>query len=368
MTVSILALATAVPIHVYEQDTIVNKYIDIFSISGQKAQQVHRIYKHSAIQKRHSIIGDFNKPREEWEFWGSNYPKIIPGMSSRNLRYKEEAPKLAFEASKKALEQWGGNLSEITHLIFVSCTGMITPGVEYLIMQKLGLSSKVNRLGINFMGCFGAFKGLSVARAFALENPQHRILLVCTELCSLHLQADLDEDTIIGHSIFADGSAAVIIGAQPQTTETSLWEILRTHCCGVQNTLDQMSWEASDRGFLMRLSPRVPVFLARHIKAFVEEFLPPDLSFSHSDWAIHPGGKSILQAIEKTLGLTPDQTQSSWNILANYGNMSSATFLFVLEHLAQQPRRPWAVGLAFGPGLSVEGLLLRLPKTTEPLC
>ncbi len=360
--VSILALGTAVPKATYLQKETAKKYQEVFNIPEEKRAALERIYANSAITKRHSVVDDFLKPREEWTFWGSDYPQTIPGMSQRNLVYKREAPKLSLQAAEQALERWGGDRSRLTHLISVSCTGVIAPGVEYYLMQELGLSPTINRLGINFMGCFGAFKGLSVARSFALENPQHRILLVCTELCSLHLQADQEEETYIGNSLFSDGSAAAILGTNPNEKETPVWETIKSHSLGLSHCLDKMSWEASDRGFLMRLSHKVPVYLGRHIKAFVSELLPENLPIEACDWAIHPGGKSILQAIEKALQLKPDQTRSSWETLAQYGNMSSATFLFVLNHLSQEKRRPWAAGLAFGPGLSVEGLLLRSPS------
>ena len=247
MHAAILALSTAVPQHQYSQKEIAGKLIDIFSLDEEKKQKLNKIYQNSAIQKRYSVIGDFHKPRDEWEFWGPLYPQTIPGTSSRNAVYKKEAPLLSLKASQKALEQWGGSLSDISHVISVSCTGMIAPGIEYYLMQKLGLSPSVNRLGINFMGCFGAFKGLSVARAFALENPGHRVLLVCTELCSLHLQADQDGETLVANSLFADGSAAAIIGMNPTHTENpygrscapiqSAWRILSISCPGKRATM-----------------------------------------------------------------------------------------------------------------------------------
>ena len=332
----------------------------------EKAEFLNRIYQNSAIQKRHSIIEDFHKPREEWEFLGSQYPQTVPGMTQRNARYKKEAPALAEEAARQVLEIWGGDRSRITHIISISCTGVIAPGIEYHLMQNLGLSPTVNRLGINFMGCFGAFKGLSVARAFAQENPAFRILVICTELCSLHLQADQDAETVTANSLFADGCAAAIIGSSPGPDETPLWDIIRTHSLGFKNSLDKMSWEASDSGFLMRLSHTVPVLIGRHMKEFAESLLIEDVKIEECDWAIHPGGKSVLQAIEKALHLQSDQTTSSWKVLSDYGNMSSATFLFVLEELSRRTNlRPWTAGLAFGPGLSAEGILLRLSHQTK---
>jgi predicted naringenin-chalcone synthase len=360
MSASILSLGTAVPPYTYSQEKIADCLIDMLAIAPDKQDYLRKIYQNSGIQKRHCVMEDFNKERDQWSFWGSQYPQVIPGMSQRNAFYKKKAPELALEAARKALNLWGGALQDITHVISVSCTGVIAPGLEYYLMQGLQLSNSVNRLGINFMGCFGAFKGLSVARAFANENPKHRILLVCTELCSLHLQADQDHDTIVANSLFADGAAAVVVGQDPQTGEKELWEMKNIQSIGIDNSFDKMSWEASDQGFLMRLSHTVPVLIGRHIQAFVDQLLPPSLNPLTCDWAIHPGGKSIIQAIERAFKLNETHTHASWNTLANYGNMSSATFLFVLDHLSKQVQQaPWSIGLAFGPGLSVEGILLR---------
>lgn len=356
----IFAVSGAVPAYAFKQEDIAQKCTEILSIQGEKAEFLNRIYQNSSISHRYSIINDFFKPREEWEFWGSQYPEKVPGMTERNQRYKKEAPLLAEQAARQALEQWGGETSRITHLISISCTGMIAPGIEYYLMQNLGLCPTVNRLGINFMGCFGAFKGLSVAQAFAQANPDARILVVCTELCTLHLQADHNPEIIMANSLFSDGSAAAIIGGNCLSKEKPIWEIQRVHSLGFKNSIDKMSWEASDHGFLIGLCPTVPVYIKRGMKEFAEGLLPKEVQSSQCDWAIHPGGTSILQAVEKALQLQPDQTQSSWKILNHFGNMSSATFLFVLNELSKQKNaRQWTAGVGFGPGLSAEGILLR---------
>lgn len=360
MNSKILALSGVVPPHVFKQDEIAHKFRDIFSIDEERGQFINRIYHHSSIMNRYSVIDDFHKPRNEWEFWGSEYPKTVPGMSARNLRYKKEAPILAEKAARQVLERWGGKTSQITHLISVSCTGMIAPGIEYYLMQNLALSPTINRLGINFMGCFGAFKGLSVAQAFAQANPDARILLVCTELCSLHLQADLDPETLMANAIFSDGSAAAIIGGRCLPGEKPLWEMHHTHSLGFENSRDKMYWEAGDLGFQMGLCRTVPVYIKRHMKEFTKGLLSNGIEPDQCDWAIHPGGASILQAVEKALLLKTDQTESSWKILNDFGNMSSATFLFVLDELSRKTHsRPWTAGVGFGPGLSAEGILLR---------
>lgn len=356
----ILALSTLNPAYKCSQVEVADKMIDILSLEGEIAETLRKIYANSAIGYRYSVVGDFLKPRAEWHFWGERYPQEVPGMRQRNDLYKAAAPSLTHDASLKALKAWGGDPSEITHVISVSCTGVLAPGLEFRLVESLNLKKDVHRLGINFMGCFGAFKGLQVASAFARENPSHRILLVCTEFCSLHLQSGLDQETLLANSLFSDGVAATIVGCGQRENETALFSIEQQNSLALENSLDKMSWEAGDHGFLMRLSPYVPALIKRHIQKLTDPLLLQKIQIADCDWAIHPGGKSIIQAVERALQLTEDQTQAAWETLWHYGNMSSATFLFTLERVLQQKTaKQWTAGVGFGPGLCMEGILLR---------
>ncbi len=339
MQSAILALASAVPPNAISQEEVALQMIAILGLKDAKAAQLKQLYANTAIQKRHSIITDFHQFLK------------APGMSKRNAIYKADAPKLSYESAQKALKNWGGDPGAITHLIFVTCTGVVAPGIEFHLVSQLGLNPSVQRFAINFMGCFGAFKGLAVASAFAKEDPKNRVLLVCTELCTLHFQTALDQENLTANALFADGSAAAIVGCE----EKPLWKIVKSHSLALENTTEKMSWEASDTGYLIRLSPQVPVLIGRTIKAFIQDIHADP---SGCDWAIHPGGKSIIQAVEKALGLTSSQTRASWEVLAEYGNMSSATFLFLLEKMVKTGSKP-CIGVAFGPGLSMEGILLK---------
>ena len=235
----------------------------------------------------------------------------------------------------------------------------MAPGLEFHLVDSLGLDRSVQRLGISFMGCFGAFKGLAIARTLAVEDPSHRILVVCTELCSLHFHLDGRLDTHVANALFSDGAAAVVVGSRPRPDETPLFELIRNASLALEDSLELMTWEAADEGLVMRLSNEVPGLIEKHVKPFANELLEEALTFDNCSWALHPGGKAILQAIEQTCSLEPDQTTASWETLRDYGNMSSATFLFVLDRQRQGPQRAYTVGLGFGPGLSIEGLLLR---------
>lgn len=223
--------------------------LQIFCFDSEQKAHMKKLYENSGIKKRHTVLKDPQALFGQGE---------VIGMSARNEVYKQESTKLALDAALKALLQWGGDPQTITHVISVSCTGVVIPGIEFSLMTLLNLKRSTYRLGINFMGCFGAFKGLEVAHAFAKENPQNRVLVVCTELCSLHLQPDQSQDSLVANSIFADGAAAVIVGCNPTEKEHPLWQMLKHASYGLENSTKQMSWEAKDHGFAMKLSPLRP--------------------------------------------------------------------------------------------------------------
>lgn len=354
---AIVSLATAVPPHIFIQNEIAEIFVELLGLNEEEALRVKKLYAHSSIETRCCVLDDLKKPAKTRTFWTENYPKESPSTFIRNEEYKRLAPILAREAAEKALKFWGGETSQITHVISVSCTGLMAPGIEFLLVEDLNLPSNVARFGINFMGCFGAFKGLALASALAKEKPENRILVVCTELCSLHMQSTKEMETFVANALFADGAAAAVIGC-PNNSEKPLWQIEESASMAIANTMDKMRWDIGDFGFIMKLSQEIPHFIQEKIEKFAQNLLKNNIAFSECDWAIHPGGKAILQAIEKTCCLGKEQTASSWKILSKYGNMSSATFLYVLHDLLSKERKKWCVGFGFGPGLSMEGILL----------
>ncbi len=350
----ILALATALPKHGGPQEVFAQNVIKTLGLEGRDAEKCMRIFCRSGIEYRYTVADDFLQCPLEGDLFGADYPNNVPGTGGRNAIYWDEAPKLAQESASKALEEWGGDPGAITHVLHASCTGLMAPGIEFLLTDALGLRRDVVRLGINNMGCFGAFSVLKVARALAREDPKARILAVCTELCSLHFQATNSPEAFVSNALFADGSAAVVVGCDPAGNESSLWEIGEHHALAFEESLDQMTWRASDTGYLMTLTEEVPLSIRREIPAFVERF--GDVGDCH--WAFHPGGKAILHGIGMACGLSKEQLFPSWEVLRKYGNMSSPTFLFVLEELLKQGRTGRTIGAGFGPGLSMEGIEL----------
>ena len=328
-------------------------------LSPEHSTLLRRIFKGTLIEKRHTVIEDYTRDPFGGDFLGTPDHPTTPGMSRRNEFYKLAAPPLSLECAEAVLTAWGGPRADISHVIYVSCTGLVAPGIEFLLTHDLGLNRSVQRFGLNFMGCFGAFKGLAMARAFAREDARHRILLVCTELCSLHFDLSGRPESFVPNALFADGSAAVVVGRDPGPDETSLFAIEHQASIALEDSLHEMRWEATDQGLQMVLSAKVPERIEEQIMGFAFDLLKGYGPFDTCDWALHPGGKAILETIESRCDLQPDQTAASWSVLRNYGNMSSATFLYVLQEQLKRPTlRGRSVGMGFGPGLSIEGIVL----------
>lgn len=357
MRANILALATKVPETILSQERFQEAAKTLLSLKGPELDLLKRILEKSLINKRHTIVDDFLEKRFKGNFFGRGRKARFPKTARRNELYKEAAPKLAEAVCQDVLEQWGGDRKQITHIISVSCTGMIAPGIEFLMVERLGLSWDIERLGINFMGCFGAFKGLAIAKSLALENPKHRVLVVCTELCSLHFQEDDKKDSFVSNAIFADGAAAVVVGTEVKEREKLLFEMHNQSSQALKNTQGHMTWDAGDYGYQMRLNNTIPKNLEKHFSPFVQRLIGT-IPIEQCMWAIHPGGKAILEGVARACSLDQDQLFASWNVLREYGNMSSPTFLFVLKELLTYQKK-WVVGVGFGPGLSIEGLLLK---------
>jgi len=210
--VSIFGLGTAHPPFLITQERYVEWVITSLGLTGQVAQSLSNLGQKTGIEQRYFCVNECNLSREEWKVLPKDFPQTVPSMGERNKVYCKEAPPLAIEACKKAVTEWGGNPTDITHIIAVSCTGVMAPGIEFHVLEALGLKRTTQRLGINIMGCFGAFRGIATAKAFARENPNNRILLVCCELCSLHFQTAMSFETFVGNAIFGDGAGAVVIG------------------------------------------------------------------------------------------------------------------------------------------------------------
>jgi alkylresorcinol/alkylpyrone synthase len=291
-------------------------------------------------------------------FVADNGTLLKPTTGVRNALYRDAAPRLAAEAARSAVADAAISAEHVTHLITVSCTGFFAPGVDYHLIRDLGLPPTVERSHLGFIGCAAALPALRLAAQITQAQPHAVVLVVCVELCSLHVRESSDPEQIVASSVFADGAAAAVVTADDQVGRSGGLLIDRFASALTDEGESDMVWTIGDHGFEMRLSAEVPRIIGREIRNAVERFLgaeePPDT------WAVHPGGRSVLDRVEHGLNLPAEALATSRAVLRDCGNMSSATILFILHRMmADQTVTGSIAALAFGPGLTVESALLR---------
>ena len=375
MNTYISAIGTAVPDHRIAQRDIAHFMASALSLNDTEQQRLFALYRASGIRFRHTVLADYRRTKGFTFFPDTPGLEPFPGIQPRMQVYQREAIRLSHNAAEHCLEQLPTLLrSEITHLIYVSCTGMYAPGVDIALVHQLGLSTSVQRTAINFMGCYAAFNALKVADSIARAHADAKVLIVCTELCTLHFQKTHDEDTLLANALFADGSAAAVVSQDDRLSDVRL-SMEQFHCDLAPDGQQEMAWNIGNFGFEMRLSSYVPKIIRQEIKQLTQQLLQrlayadeeevlSDPSARVDYYAVHPGGKRILRSIEEVLALQPNDNRHAYEVLRNYGNMSSPTILFVLQSLMQElgptDHDKQVLGLAFGPGLTLESMLLRV--------
>jgi predicted naringenin-chalcone synthase len=276
----------------------------------------------------------------------------FPSTALRMLRYDREAPALA----AKAVDQLDIRdiASQITHLIVTSCTGLSAPGVDLEIIERCNLNRAIERTVVGFMGCNAAINALKLGRHIVRSAPNSKVLIVSVELCTLHLQESERIEQLLSFLLFGDGCAAALVSAEP-----SGFALDRFHAEIVRDAADQITWTIGDAGFDMILSGQVPVTIAGALRAGSDRVLAGMSSRQIDMWAVHPGGRTVLDAVEDAFELEQSALGHSRTVLRNYGNMSSPTVLFVLDALmkAKPPAGASGCAMAFGPGLTAETML-----------
>jgi predicted naringenin-chalcone synthase len=280
---------------------------------------------------------------------GFYHGDAAPGTAQRMELYAEAAPDLAISSIRDLERQV--SIEGVTHLVLASCTGFVAPGVDQIVIRKLGLDPHIERTLVGFMGCYAAVAAMRVAHHIARSEPAARVLVVCVELSSLHLGACGTLAELLAALLFGDGAAAALVSAEPAGLR-----IDRLFTAALPDSDTLIQWNIGDSGFEMVLSGEVPgrINAALHDPALRGEILG-DYTPDALDYAIHAGGRSILDAVEHGLGLEPIALADSRAVLAANGNMSSATLLFVLARLMACNGNPHGVAMAFGPGLAAEG-------------
>lgn len=371
MAVFIHDIATAVPPTAYRQDFLREVMVRQFEDQPQTQNFLRRIYDRSGIEQRHSVVEDFREGQNRFLLFDPVRGPQRPGTAMRNEAYVESAARLALEAGKSLLGETGRfSPDEVTHLITVSCTGCSAPGFDYALVRRLGLPASTHRYHVGFMGCFAAFQALQMASAFCRADPAAVVLIVCVEICTIHLQLDEQPDHLVSGAVFADGAAGALVSAR-RPTAFPAYRIEGLASALADEGEQDMVWRLGDFGFEIGLSRYVPAILESHLERALQPLWTLIGEPSEGAcWAVHPGGRAILDKVEAGLGLAPDRLAASRTVLARYGNMSSATILFVLRELLDSPagaRAEPVVAMAFGPGITIEsGLLTRLTEKPAP--
>lgn len=342
-TARIAGVATAVPAPMDQQAL----WDGFFSKHYDGSRLAERVWASSGVVTRHGVADPLVEDVSQW------------GTAQRMRRYVAEALPLGKDAVSAALAKAGVSADEVGLFAVVSCTGYATPGLDILLARDLGMPADVQRLFVGHMGCYAAIPGLSTVADAVVARGLTAVLL-CAELPSLHVQPATDEaQQMVAHALFSDACTAVVL-----TPSASGLEVVDTIARTDVAHQSYMTWDVTDLGFRMGLSPQVPDILQRHVRGVTEDLLAkhgltiPDVAA----WAIHPGGPRILDVCRDELGLAESAVAASRDTLRDYGNCSSPTVLIALDEVCRRtpPRRgDHVVALAFGPGLTLYGTLLR---------
>jgi predicted naringenin-chalcone synthase len=327
----------------------------VYATSETDKRKMRFLYQQSGIGQRYSVIADYSRAVEDWKFYPqSENLEPFPSLEQRMTVYNKQAPLLSVDAIRDCL-QHDHDPKKITHLITVSCTGMSAPGLDLQILELMDLANDISRTSVNFMGCYAAIHALKMADVICRADKGSQVLIVCTELCTLHFQREATMDNITSSLLFGDGSAAVLVSSDEDHQKGLQLDGFYSEV--IPKGKRDMAWELSSSGFLMTLSGYIPDLIQEDFEAIVDRALGKENTSKEniSHWCVHPGGKRILEAIHKSLAFTNGQLSSSYKILQDYGNLSSATILFVLKEMMQK-KEPISklFGVAFGPGLTVE--------------
>ncbi len=361
MSTFIHSIGTALPPFSAEQGIIADFMVKHLKLSPEEERELRILYRASGIHNRYSVLEDFGKNLNGRSFFreDAQFPTAKPRMDV----YQKHALRLASEASRNALNEAGTDKNAISHLITISCTGMYAPGLDIELIEELGLETNTKRTSINFMGCYASFNGLKMADQILRADPDSTVLMVCVELCSIHLQEKKDEQNLLANAIFGDGAAALVLNAKPSGKSLKIENFYSDLALSGK---EEMGWYIGDYGFEMKLSPKVPDVIKEGIEELTNNLLDHiDLELADIEFfAIHPGGKRILDVIEEKLSITKVQNKYARETLRSFGNMSSPTVLFVIKSIMDQvsPKDDGKhlLSFAFGPGLTLESAVLQV--------
>jgi len=359
----VCGLGVASPPYRITQDDLCELTYQISCETPEQRRILKALYRRSGVQSRGSVLlcspsggvaerNDFFQQRQGAEDRG-------PTTSERNERYARSGPPLAATACLAALDDAGIEPEAVTHLVTASCTGFNAPGFDLELIDLLPLRRDVQRTHVGFMGCHGAFNALRVAGAFASGADQATALVCSLEMCTLHHYYGWDPEKVVANSLFADGAGAAVVSNKTPGAGAP-FRLLRHASAVIEDSSDAMSWRIGDYGFEMTLDQTLPALIRKQLGSWATRFLAEqNLTVDQiGAWAIHPGGPRILDACRDALGLDESALAISRAVLAEHGNMSSATLFFVLDRLRYATDARPVFALGFGPGLTIEAMLL----------
>jgi predicted naringenin-chalcone synthase len=347
----IVSIATGVPSHKHPQTTLFDFADKIYNKNEVDTRKLRFLYNHSGIEFRHSVVPDFDLSLHERTFFSEAEDlQPVPSIGKRMEFYNKFAANLSADTISNCIN---GKIEkqEITHLITVSCTGMSAPGLDLQIMELMDLPKNITRTSVNFMGCYAAIHAMKLGDAFCKNDVKANVVIVCTEFCTLHFQTEPTVDNLTSSLLFADGCAAILMQHNDRNKGLKIENFYSD--VSFKGKKD-MSWELSSSGFLMTLSGYIPELIKADFETLVASALQ-NTNRTKKDithWCIHPGGKKIVDAIADTLQIGRDQFKNSYDILNDFGNMSSPTILFVLQKILLEIENN--IKHDEGPGLTME--------------
>lgn len=350
----ITSIGLAVPSFRYHQNELIS-YMQEQTHDPAQKKKTSILFTKSKIQYRHSVLPDFGLQPKSTLLFNVEEP-YEPLVEKRMQVFKNTAVDLVTEAIQNCISEEEEN--SITDVITVTCTGMMAPGIDIKLIEKLNLNPSLNRYSVNFMGCHAGFQALRMAENICKGNPNAKVLIADVELCTLHFRKPKTDDQIVSNSLFADGAAAVLVSGKP--SEKPCLQLKETANKVILKGQQDMSWDICSDGFLMSLSSYVPDLLGADLKESFNGLFNATFEKENLNWAIHPGGPKILEKFAESVGIASEKLNSSLEILQNYGNMSSCTIFFILKknwETLLTDRKP-ILAAGFGPGLTMEAALL----------
>ncbi|HEX8812103.1 MAG TPA: type III polyketide synthase [Terracidiphilus sp.] len=350
-TAHIHRIATAVPPHDVHRPFV--EFAETLLPQGTVRSLFKRMARLSAIEHRYSYVEPVANGDATWHDREELYVAgAFPTTARRMEAFEKFAPRLA----REALDRLGLNEDErraVTHVVVTSCTGLYAPGLDFDIVRHLGLSSSVERTMIGFMGCYAAINALKTAHYIVRSEPKAKVLMMNLELCTLHLQETPELEQLLSFLLFADGCSACLIGSEPRGLAIDSFLAVE-----LPQTSGLITWKIRNGGFDMHLSGQVPGEIKRGLREASRQVMRGKEIEEVELWAVHPGGRTVLDAVEEGMELGQDALRFSRGVLARFGNMSSATVMFVLKDvMAHAKAGQQGCAMSFGPGVTAETML-----------